>query len=193
MSGQLALEGFESPAVVHNIFLALAPEGDAPDRLTALAERLRTERGLKGGSQDRERLHVSLHGIAEYSAVPSRLVSNVSAAVGGLSLPRFEVTFDRVVSFNSGRGNRALVAQAQKAQPALEELHRTLADALRRHGVCRDVRSYFTPHVTLLYDGKVVPEQSIEPITWTVTEFVLFDSLQGTGRYERLAHWPLSA
>lgn len=191
MSGQLALEGFESPAVTHNVFLALVPEGDAPEHLAALAERLRAERGLKGKVLGAERLHVSLHGIGEYSEVPSRLVANVAAAVAGLSVPRFDVTFDRVVSFNSGRGKRALVMQAQKAQPALEQLHRALADALRRNGICRDVRSYFTPHVTLLYDGKVVPELAVEPITWTVTGFVLIDSLQGEGRHERLGHWPL--
>jgi 2'-5' RNA ligase len=46
----------------------------------------------------------------------------------------------------------------------------------------------FTPHVTLLYDARDVDEYPIEPIGWTVKEFVLIRSLNG---HEHLVRWPL--
>jgi 2'-5' RNA ligase len=36
-----------------------------------------------------------------------------------------------------------------------------------------------------------VARRAIEPITWTVNEFVLVRSLVGQGRHEVLARWPL--
>jgi len=46
----------------------------------------------------------------------------------------------------------------------------------------------FTPHVTLLYDARDVEEYPIEPIGWTVKEFVLIRSSNG---HEHLVRWPL--
>jgi len=50
------------------------------------------------------------------------------------------------------------------------------------------VNTNFTPHVTLLYDPRSVEEHPIEPISWTVSEFVLIHSMQG---HAHLARWPL--
>jgi len=48
-----------------------------------------------------------------------------------------------------------------------------------------------TPHLTLLYDARRVDEQPIDPIRWTVREFVLVHSLLGQTRYIPLGKWPL--
>jgi len=53
------------------------------------------------------------------------------------------------------------------------------------------VASSFTPHVTLLYDGRVVTERLVEPIRWTVREFVLVRSLLGKTRHIVIGRWPL--
>ena len=68
-----------------------------------------------------------------------------------------------------------------------------LADALARVAIVRKERAY-TPHVTLLYDDPLVPEQAVPPVSWRVSEFVLIDSLmnQPVKRYDVLARWPLS-
>src|SRR3990167_6150112 len=39
------------------------------------------------------------------------------------------------------------------------------------------VRRRFEPHMTLLRDRKVIPPTDIDPIRWTVREFVLVHSL----------------
>ena len=46
----------------------------------------------------------------------------------------------------------------------------------------------FMPHVTLLYAERSVEEHPIEPIRWTVNEFVLIHSMHG---HVHLARWPL--
>lgn len=51
--------------------------------------------------------------------------------------------------------------------------------------------SHFTPHLTLLYGDHLVSEQIIEPVDWTVRDYVLVHSLLDQGRYEPLARWGL--
>ena len=65
-----------------------------------------------------------------------------------------------------------------------------LGAALTRSGLRRVANTNFTPHVTLLYDGRSVDEHPIQPIFWTVTEFVLIRSMKG---HDYLARWPLQA
>lgn len=106
-------------------------------------------------------------------------------------MPRFSVTFDRVVSFRGRERRRPLAFLAEDDAGELQHFHHALGKALQYAGFGRFVEPRFTPHMTLLYDAKGVPEQSVEPITWTVSEFVLIDSLVGQKRHERLANWPL--
>jgi 2'-5' RNA ligase len=63
-----------------------------------------------------------------------------------------------------------------------------LGRSLVKIGFRRGAITDFTPHVTLLYDRRNVEEQPIEPISWTVREFVLIHSMQG---HTHLARWPL--
>ena len=50
----------------------------------------------------------------------------------------------------------------------------------------------FVPHVTLLRDKRrLLPSMPIEPVEWTVTEFVLVHSLLGKTTHRVLARFPL--
>jgi 2'-5' RNA ligase len=49
----------------------------------------------------------------------------------------------------------------------------------------------FVPHVTLLYDARNVTVQPVDPLGWTVREFVLVHSLLGQTRYRVLGRWTL--
>jgi 2'-5' RNA ligase len=64
---------------------------------------------------------------------------------------------------------------------------------MRKVGLGRRVDARFTPHVTLLYDSRLVAEQAVSPIHWTAHELVLVHSLLGQTRYVPLARWPLQA
>ncbi len=69
-------------------------------------------------------------------------------------------------------------------------LQRALLADMKRAGI-RPTEKSDKPHVTLLYDSRLVPEQPVEPVRWTVTEFVLVHSHQGLGRHEELGRWAL--
>ena len=64
---------------------------------------------------------------------------------------------------------------------------------MKKAGIGQSVTPGFTPHLTLLYGDRIVTERSIEPIRWTVRDFVLVQSLRGRGesKHIHLARWPL--
>jgi 2'-5' RNA ligase len=45
--------------------------------------------------------------------------------------------------------------------------------------------------MTLLYDPRTIDPRAIDPVRWTLTEFVLVDSLRGETKHVQLARWPL--
>ena len=53
----------------------------------------------------------------------------------------------------------------------------TLGAAMKKAGLGRLVDRMFTPHVTLLYDGRLVTPVDVKPVAWKVNEFVLFARL----------------
>ena len=52
---------------------------------------------------------------------------------------------------------------------------------------------HYTPHLTLLYGDRFVADHPVEPVGWTVHEFVLVHSLLGRSRYLLVARFPLGA
>ena len=60
--------------------------------------------------------------------------------------------------------------------------------AIASKGLRSLAKKDFTPHVTLLYAERNVEEHPIEPIGWTVSEFVLIHSMRG---HVHLGRWPL--
>lgn len=119
---------------------------------------------------------------------PADLVAGAADAAGAIAAASFEVTFDRAVSF-LGRP-RPLVLCSEDDIPELIALQRALGHAIQTRGLGR-ARARYTPHVTMLYDERAVEDHAVEPVTWTVRDFVLVHSLRGLGRYTILGRWPL--
>src|SRR6266851_5342110 len=121
----------------------------------------------------------------------SNLIARMACeAAAEVRAPPFEVLFDRSVSFRGRPGNRPFVLLGDKGLDRLRSLRRTLGVAMARKGFRYLAKKDFTPHVTLLYAERNVEEYPIEPICWTVNEFVLIHSMHG---HVRLARWPLRA
>ena len=91
-------------------------------------------------------------------------------------------------AFGGGRAIARFVLIGEKGLRRLQSFRQTLGAALTRRGLRRLANTNFTPHVTLLYDARGVDEYPVEPIGWTVREFVLIRSLNG---HEHLVRWPL--
>jgi 2'-5' RNA ligase len=186
---QLSLPGCEPSPELDFLFFALLPCAEDALQVVQLRERLLLERGLTGQRIATERLHLSLHTVGAWHGL-SRAAVRAAQDVGtSFSKPPFEIVFDRAMSFAR---NRAFVLRA-KSEVAFTSFHHGLGIEMKKAGIGRSVTSRFTPHMTLLYGDSMVAERSIEPICWTVRDFVLVQSLRGRGRSKHihLARWPL--
>lgn len=192
MSEQLSFPGFEAPApATDSVFLALIPPDAKRPLIADHINCLREIHSLRGKSLAPSCLHMSLHSLGIHDGVPPALVTKVNAAMTTVAVPPFEVTFESALSFSNKRWTKPVVLRAGGDMTALLEFHRVLGVAMIRAGLGRHVMQYFTPHMTLLYDRRVVDEHAIATFGWTVTDVVLVHSLIGQGRHIHLARWAL--
>lgn len=194
MPEQLVFQGFGCdpvPDPTDGLFLALVPPAATAERVGELIQRLRYSHGLRGKALSPSRLHLTLHYLGAYNGLPKKLIETVCTAAPAVSVPPFEISFDRALSFPNKRQARPLVLRAGKDIVSLTMLHRVMGEAMTRSGLGRWVTPHFTPHMTLLYDRCLVDEHPIEALGWTVTDFVLVHSLIGRGTHNHLARWPL--
>ncbi len=189
---QLTLPGFEAPqlAAEHRLFFAAMPDPDAAARMAEIAGGLRVEMHVKARRLRTERLHITLHHLGDFARVPEVIVARACAAATSLDLPPFAVTLDRISSFNGRPGHHPLVLTGSAGLDALIGFQQGLGDALRGAGL-RVSRARFTPPLTLLYDESRFAPRAIEPINWTVREFVLIHSWLGKTHYDVKGRWPL--
>lgn len=181
------------PALTDSLFFAIYPDATAAGRIARLAQRAQAEHGLKGKPTAPERLHVTLHHLGAFAGVPEAIVAMACDAASQVALPPFDVTFDRTSSFPGRRSKRPFVLRAGAENNGLLELQATLGLALQAAGLAVKADSRYTPHVTLFYDEHRPAGQSVDPIGWTVREFVLVRSRLGRSQYVQLARWPLIA
>ena len=187
MRAQHSHFGFEAPAT-DGLFFALFPDAGAAQQLARTAQQLCIRHRLFGRVLAPERFHVSLLGFGAHAGVPPDLVAGAAEAAAAIAASPFDVSFDRAVSFLGKQ--RPLVLCSGDDVPALIALQRTLGQAVQAQGLGR-AKPQYTPHVTMLYDERAVEDHAIEPVRWTVREFVLVHSLRGQGQYVPLGRWPL--
>ncbi|AOR66422.1 2'-5' RNA ligase [Burkholderia stabilis] len=187
---QLTLPGFDvpPPAPEHRIFFAAMPDPATAARIAGMAESLQSG---KGGVLRTERLHVTLCSLGDFAYVPDATIARARAAAERIDARSFGVTFDQLLSFNGRLGHRPLVLAGQAGLEALIDFQQRLRDAFGKAGL-RVSRARFTPHVTLLYGERRPDQYKIDPITWTVREFVLIHSWLGRTHYDVIGRWPLT-
>jgi 2'-5' RNA ligase len=168
------------------LFFSIFPDLAAAVRIANTAEHFRRAYGLKGAPLLTDRFHVTVHGLGNYDGLPRSVVAKAIAAGTAVTSMPFEVAFDRITSF---AGSNALVLCGGDGVDGLAMFHQSLAIAMWNSGLCASLQ--FTPHITLLYDGRRIEEQFIEPIRWTVREFVLVHSLHGRTKHISLERWHL--
>jgi 2'-5' RNA ligase len=167
------------------LFLAAIPDAETAARIHRLADVLRRAHQFKGKLIEPARLHVSLFFLG---GLPEQDIQAARMAAADVRIEPFEISFDRTASFRGKRGSRPFVLIGDSGLQRLVSFRRMLGEAMLRRGLRRVAHTNFTPHVTLLYDARSVEEYPVEPISWTVNEFVLIRSLRG---HECLARWPL--
>jgi RNA 2',3'-cyclic 3'-phosphodiesterase len=175
----------------NTLFFAIFPDSTSAARITKLAFSLRDAHSLSGALVKASRLHVTLHDLGGYASLPRDIVDSAIKAATAVSMPSFDIVFDRALSFSRRPGNKAFVLRSAESNAALAAFRQSLGVAMMNVGL-RATRS-FTPHMTLLYDRQGVVEQAIEPLAWTANEFALVYSHVGEGVHESLGRWPLQA
>ncbi len=178
----------------YNLFLAIFPQPELAHRVGLIAAELRQQHGMHGQRLQEQHLHMTLHAVAWFhEQIPLQQIEAAIAAAAGIRCPAFPITFDRAGSFyNRGNPtNNAFVLRCDAPSNAsVARLRQQLAVALRRSGL--RPKPTATPHMTLLFDRKVIEEHPIQPIHWTATRFALILSHVGLGHHQWLGEWPLN-
>jgi 2'-5' RNA ligase len=190
--GQLWLPEILSPGPpTDGLFFAIFPDLQASASLAREAWQLRTKHELLGRPLRADRFHVTLHHFGCYHGLRRDFVAMAREAAGEIMAAPFSVTFDRAMSFGHGPEDWLLVLRGDDRLEALKNFRNDLGASLWNSGFGRKIVKRFTPHVSLIYEHRRVAEQQIEPVTWTVTEFVLVHSLLGQTQHIELGRWPL--
>jgi 2'-5' RNA ligase len=175
------------------IFFACLPDPGTAAEINALAVRLGEAHGLEGTAILPEHLHVTLFHLGDWAVLPEEIVRLAREAAAGVDARPFDVSFTRAESFRNSTGVYPFVLTGDKAGAAWRSLHTALGAALKRAGLGGATQGEFKPHITLLRDARRVPPARIEPVSWTVREFVLVHSLLGKTTHLHLGRWPLTA
>jgi len=177
------------PSQKERIFLACLPDEATAARIHRLAEGFKRDKGFSGALILPEHLHVTLFHLGDWASLPEEIVKLAKDAAGQVSVLPFDVTFKRAESFRNRTGIYPFVLTGDAAQ--WHTLHTALAAALKRVGLGGATQGDFQPHVTLVYDRIRVKPFAVEPISWTVREFVLVHSRLGKTEHIHLGSWPL--
>jgi 2'-5' RNA ligase len=168
------------------LFFSIFPDQAGAVRIANIAELFRRAYGLKGAPLLTDRFHVTVQGLGNYDGLPRSIVAKAIEAGAAVMTRPFEVAFDRVTSF---AGSDALVLRGGDGIDGIVMFHHDLCLAMRKSGL--SAGSQITPHITLLYERRRVEEQFIEPIRWTVRNFVLVHSWRGRTMHIPLERWRL--
>ncbi len=145
------------------LFFAVRISAESAGRVVQLCERLCHENGLRGPRIATDLLHVTLRGVGAYDGLPNFIVERAREAGATVSTSPFRLLFDRAMSFNGGQGKRPLVLCPSHDLAGLFRLHFALGEAMKRARIGRHLRSQFTPHMTLLYDGQWCRNDALSP------------------------------
>ena len=184
---QLSLGQEFDGSPTRRLFLGIRPDAGASSGLTRLMAELRSGGIMLGRSVDPDRLHITLHHLGDFAdQIPPSLIPAVNVAMATVKMQPFEVVCDRV-----GGTKGPFLLRASDGSPALKIFRQTLSAALIEAGLRRYIDPAFNPHVTLSYDFSDAPEHIIEPISWTVRQFVLIESLLGRHRHIERGCWSI--
>lgn len=171
------------------LFVALLPSPEDAQRFADLGRHLRDSNRLTGKLLEAERLHITLHALANFEGeVPSLVVEAARAASGRVTHAPLKVSFDSAATHLPS--NACVLQCAPDSSKAIAQLRSLLAMEFRRTGL--KPRPSPTPHMTLLYDRRVVPSQSIDPVDWIAKRLVLVLSHVGLHHHQHLAEYELA-
>jgi 2'-5' RNA ligase len=179
---------------LHRYYFTLLPPPAVAQDMEYLALQLSRRYGARNPVRA-SRAHVSLTGVGQGDDLPPDRLDAALDAGDAIQRPRFDVCFDRVVTFgradHGGRGRqRATVLTCSTGTREIEALYADLRRELIRKGVKNPPNT--TPHLTLWYATGAVSELVLpRPFRWSVRQFWLVRTTLGEARPECLGEWRL--
>jgi 2'-5' RNA ligase len=183
---QLTLPGLP-PAPIAPLFLAVCPDAHASEEIDRRIVPAITN--AIAGDIDVvpwECRHISLLGFGRFDHVAPALIDKLDAMLRRLNAPAFPAGFDRLMTFGA-RG--AVVLTGLEVIGPLRDFQGRICEALQLPPHFRN----FTPHMTIAYAQRTVPQREIGPVSWQVRELRLIHSLRNPYRHVIKARWPLAA
>jgi 2'-5' RNA ligase len=172
-------------ATGRRLFFALWPHAQTRSKIVAQTADFVSH--SNGRAIPEANLHVTLKFLG---SVPESRLAEISAAGAEVSsVPKFDLTFERMETV---RRSRILWLTADAPAPLSELVRRLENKALSQQPQPR--REEFIAHVTLARDvQKVTRAMRIEPIRWPADELALVESQLGPhgSTYSVLQRWPL--
>lgn len=175
----------------YKLYFAIQPPAVVADQALRLLQTLRPAERFVAKPMPPARLHVSLNWIGGFGRPPTGIVGKAREVAGAVALRPFDVSFNHIGTWQSGDGPWPLVLWGDEGAIGVQALYRALHRAMVGPGMAPRREPALEPHLTLLRDHAVMPEAFIDPVTWTVREFVLLQSVQGDGRLDVLDRFPL--
>jgi len=170
----------------HVVYLALQPPPAAAAEALARLDALPQRRRMSARPMAPNRLHVSLAGIGDFKRPPTPVFDKVMEAVAEVAAAPFVIELNRIGTWTSG-DQRPIVLWGDEGVIGVHALFSELHKALWRADMAPRREPEMTPHMTLIYDRAEVPETPVEPVRWTVDEFVLIHAVHGEGRFDVVA------
>lgn len=186
---QDSLPGIEARPRAESLFFCLFPDAIACEAIAGETDALRVEHSLLGSPISPKRLHATLHYLGEHDIDRQDIVASASTAASRVTHPPFEVTLSRASSFSTRTDKHPCVLLSQEDRQPIHGLWRDLGNHLMAAGLGRYLKRDFVPHVTVLYDTRVLAPHAVEPIQWQARDFSLVRSR--SGEYEVLGSWQL--
>jgi 2'-5' RNA ligase len=179
------------PSDSNGVFFAVMPPPAIAPRLVRFAEGQQHVYGLAGKPRPEGRLHFSLIGLGRHRDLPAQYIERAKWAASSVRMQAFVVELSELMSFKK-EGNHPLVLCGDDGVVGIMNLYKALGAALVTARLIRHVPSDFTPHVTLLYDPKLVDRAILDaPFSWKVNEFALVHGRDRAPEFDYLGRWPL--
>ena len=188
---QGSLMGVEAAPETGSLFLGVFPPSAVCEAIAVEIDALRVEHSLTGAPIKPNRLHATLHYLGEHAIERNDIVDKASLAASRVSHAGFDMVLASASSFSTRNDCHPCVLLCPEERPPIHGLWRQLGNQLMAAGLGRYLKRDFIPHVTVLYDSRVLTPQAIEPVRWQVRDFSLVRSQPGRSDYEILATWAL--
>ena len=91
--------GAPAAPLTDRLFFALLPDALTAERAEAMAFGLGAAHGVKPRRDARDRFHVTLCHLGDFSGLPQAVVAQAGQVAGALWAAPFDVTLDRLISF----------------------------------------------------------------------------------------------